>query len=98
MNARYRNLGIALCLPLCFALHEGCSESSPPVAVSPQEDAFLSYWQCADSLAKGLLEIQSHDELIEPCGAIDPPDQSAERSMKDVFDEFHNTLLVYIYI
>ena len=95
MKPRHLNFGITLCILFCCVLGAGCSESSPSVAMSPPEDAFLSYWQCADSLVKGLMEIRSHEELIATREAIGAPDPMATRPMKDIFDELCNTLETY---
>ena len=95
MNNRYRNLRIALAIQLCLVFGPGCGESSQPVAVSPQEDAFLSYWQCADSLAKRLLEITSHAELIATREAIGPANPTTTQPMKDILDDLCAKLETY---
>ena len=60
--------------------------STTNVAIPPEQDAFLSYWQCAEGLANGLLQIQSHDEFFEVHEIIGATNPDAGNSMKIILD------------
>ncbi len=57
---------------------------SPPVG---RDDAFLSYWQCADGLTTALAQVKSNDEFVTSHPKIGDPDPESGQSMKDVCDD-----------
>jgi hypothetical protein len=57
---------------------------SPPVG---RDDAFLSYWQCADGLTTALAQVKSNDDFVTSHPKIGDPDAESGQSMKDVCDD-----------
>ena len=78
--ARSTSIAILMPLAVCAA---GCSSSSIP-ALPPEDDAFLSYWQCAEGLANGLKDVQTRNQFIERQPAI--PGRGEATSLKEIFD------------
>lgn len=58
-------------------------------------DAFLSYWQCADGLTRALAQVKSRDEFVAPHPKIGDPDPDLADSMKDICDRLCEQLIAY---
>lgn len=65
---------------------------SKPLA---RDDAFLSYFQCADGLTMALAQIKSRDDFELPHPKIGDLDPDSAESMKYICDDFCEQLVGY---
>jgi hypothetical protein len=69
--------------------------------LDPEEDTFLSYWQCAEGLANGLLQVESAEQFHRPLPGIGKADlkdrkkPGINKSLKETLDDLCDELEGY---
>lgn len=86
-TAGFHLLSMGLMLALAGAgTVSGCS------ARPDAEDAFVSYWQCAEGLVSGLLRLKSPDEYLNDQPSVAGAASAPVRPMRDVFRDLCSQL------
>src|SRR5579863_1687645 len=86
-NRRRHWIGLVLAALLVHFAGCGDRTSSAKVILAPEDNTFVSYWQCAEGLANGLKQVESHEQFLQqPRGIVNDPKENAE-SIKDILDQ-----------
>lgn len=88
-------IGIAL-LAICVFGYWRSTPPRNPILV-PEDDDFLSYWQSAENLAKGLQQVRSSEEFVSPRPKpkMSATDSEIGESLKDILERVCDDLEVY---
>ena len=70
--------------------------SRNPILLSPEEDTFVSYWNCAENLVNGMTQVRSNEEFLKPPrGAIPVAEDEEPESLKEILDRVCADLEAY---
>ncbi len=94
---RKKGWGLVAIFAIMFACAMGywrSNSSSNPIAL-PEDNDFLSYWQCAEGLAKSMQQVQSRETFLKPPPGALVVDPEAFESLKDILDAVCDQLEAY---